>query len=862
MYDTAIKNFCIWARNELIQQVRQQALRYGITEEGYGEASAEIIEGRVLSNEEKQERTKLIETYLGKVNESYLERYSDLIVRAAYTWFNRFIAIRFMEVNGRLFSRVRMFSDVEDNFAPQVLKEALEVEIEGVDRTKVADLLDAGDDEALFRYLFLAQCDELAGCMPEVFEPIGSALELLLPQHLLRHGGVLERMVTDIPEEDWREGVQIVGWMYQYYNAERKDEVFASFKKGKKADARAIAPATQLFTPDWIVRYLTENSLGRLWMQGHPKSHLADHMPYYIADEEEATDAPSALTSSCENQSPDSSITSPEEIAVCDPACGSGHILVYAFDLLAHMYEEAGYPTHEIPQLILQKNLTGIEIDSRAAAMASFALSMKACEYDRRFLSRGVFPQVHVLMPVSFEDEELQLVSELADRTRLLDAMAHATECGSLFQPDSIDMIAIEDALAKLCNASNLFADSARRKVEQIKKNCEPLAKTYDCVVANPPYMGSKNMDKWLSSWVGKNYPSTKGDLFSCFIERNLAFANNGGQLGFMTPYVWMFIKTYEPLRKMIIGQAIITSLIQLEYSGFAGATVPICTFTLQKGSLPNYHGGYVRLSDFVGADNQAPKALEAIANHDCGWFYRRSADAFSAIPGTPIAYWVPSSMHESFRNLAKVRDLGSTTKGVVTADNDSFLRLWWECSSEKESFHAKSYLECFEGKARWFPISKGGQFRKWYGNNEYVVDWANGGENIFSAAKKTGKHPQDYADELKFIPGITWSAISSSYASFRYIENQLCESKGLGLFPISGGVELLLGACNSHVVREMLKVLAPTLDFNAGTIDLISVPERGSKAISELVKSSICESHCDWDAFETSWDFKRHPMV
>ncbi|MEG1245123.1 BREX-1 system adenine-specific DNA-methyltransferase PglX, partial [Gordonibacter sp.] len=628
MNDTAIKNFCTWARTRLMEQVSQQAIYWDVAASVNQPASAEIIDGRVLSGQECRQRADLLDLR---------ERigYEQLVDRAAYTWFNRMIAIRFMELNDRLPSRVRLFSSEGEGFRPQALREALDLHIEGLDTRAVAKLVGQGSDEALFRYLFLAQCRELSACMPDVFEPVGSALELLLPEGLLRADGVLEHLVLYIPEDNWREGVEIVGWMYQYYVSERKDEVFASFKKGKKAEADALAPATQLFTPEWIVRYLVENSLGRLWMLNYPASSLSERMDYYLANDDES-------------EAPYRKITSPEEITVIDPACGSGHILVYAFDLLAAMYEDAGYARRDVPHLILKNNLFGAEIDPRAAAMASFALMMKALEYDARFLRRVARPQITCLKAVKMDDE-LLLVSKLTQHKKLLDAMEHADECGSLFAPSPEDIAALDEAKEDLSASGDLFAAKALEKVETMLENCRPLAETYDVVVANPPYMGGKNMNKWLSDWVKSNYSEVKGDLFSCFMVRNSELGRSEAQIGMMTPYVWMFISTYEKLRHFLTEKTTITSLIQLEYSGFSGATVPICTFTFQNGHISNYRGGYIRLSDFVGAKNQAPKTLEAIANPDCGWFYRCSAGMFADIPGTPIAYWATPSMRKAF---------------------------------------------------------------------------------------------------------------------------------------------------------------------------------------------------------------------
>lgn len=854
MNDTAIKNFCIWARNELRQQVAQQALLYGITEEGYGDANAEIIDGRVLTSEEKRERINLIKAYLGKADEGYPNRYAALIERAAYTWFNRFAAIRFMEVNGRLSSRVRMFSDPKGNFVPQVLKEALEVQIEEVDRAKVADLLDAGDDEELFRYLFLAQCNELATCMPEVFDSIGSALELLLPQNLLRNGSVIERMVADIPEEDWQEGVQIVGWMYQYYNAELKDEVFASFKKGKKADAAALAPATQLFTPDWIVQYLVENSLGRLWVRSHPDSGLVGQMPYYIPDSDEVVVSADATLS-------------PESISLVDPACGSGHILVYAFELLGRIYEEAGYTRRDIPQLVLNKNLSGIEIDPRAAQWAAFALYMAACEYDTRFLRRGVQPQVSTLEPVAFEDEELALLPGLADRAKLLDAMEHMNECGSLFVPDEADLAAIDGSLESLRASNSLFANSAREKLEQMKRNCQPLARTYDVIVANPPYMGSSNMDKWLANWTKKNYPDSKRDLCTCFIERGFKLANTEGYSAMITMQSWMFLSNAEALRSKLIEAFSIESMAHLGARAFdsIGGEVVSTTATIFKKGTSGNVGSYIRLVDY-GSEVEKQEALkEAIANPDCGWFYRRDADAFSAIPGTPIAYWASDAMIQAF-DLPALGHRFKTRVGMATADNDRFLRMWWEPSVSHSRI--KEFRDCSnkDSNEKWFPYTKGGDYRKWYGNREYCVNWQNDGFEIRNNLDKSSNRirSHNYNDEYAFIEHGSWSYLSSGRLSLRFVpKGSLFDStSGTGFCNSVENIFYSIALCNSSIADSFLSFLAPTLAFKQGEVERIPDPALNITQISEIASSNIKYAKKDYDSFETSWDFKRHPMA
>ena len=846
MNDTAIKNFAIWARRELISDVRKRCMKYGILEKGSLPATADSIDGRVLTSVERQQRADLLRIAADG-------GYRELVERAAYTWFNRLLAIRFMELNDRLPSHVRVLSGADGALRPQALAEAMDLPLEALDSTQVAELIQRGDDEALFREIFLAQCDELATCMPAVFEKIGGSMELLLPDSLLREDGVVEKLVTSIPEEDWREGVEIVGWMYQYYVSERKDEVFASFKKGKKAERESIAPATQLFTPNWIVRYLTENSLGRLWMLNKPNSSLPDDMPYFVKPDEDA-------------ETEFKKISSPEEITVVDPACGSGHILVYAFELLSKMYIEEGYTGRDAARLILEKNLSGMEIDPRAGAMASFALTMKACELDSRFLRRGVSPRITVLSRVEFEPEELQYVENLRNRPELMDAAAHLDECGSLLTVSSEDLEAIARDLASLAGETTIFGEFAAGKLKRLQTELEPLSRLYGVVVANPPYMGSKNMNKWLGDWVKKHYKNVKGDLFSCFMVRNVGMGTEHAQLGFMTPYVWMFIGTYEKLRKFVIQQNTITSLIQLEYSGFSGATVPICTFTLQKGYCPGYRGGYVRLSDFVGADQQAPRALEALADSDCGWFYRCSANAYGSVPGTPIVYWVSEAIISAFESGVPVSSVGQPKVGLQTGENARFVRQWWEVSLNREWFDCPSAEESAKSRLKWFPYNKGGEYRKWYGNNDCVVNWENDGYEIRNFVDATGRQlsrPQNTS--CYFKPCITWSKISSGSIAFRYKPaGHVFDVAGTSIFADHEQLAYLHGACNSSVILKIASMLSPTLNFEVGQIAAypIIIDEGKKDIVENLVDENRLLSKADWDTFESSWDYVRHPLI
>lgn len=743
--------------------------------------------------------------------------------------------------------------------------------IEGLDAAQVSELLRASDDEALFRCLFLAQCRELAACLPDVFEPVGAAMELLLPEGLLRQGSVVQRLVDDVPEEDWREGVEIVGWMYQYYVSERKDEVFASFKKGKKADAGAIAPATQLFTPDWIVRYLTENSLGRLWLQSHSESHLADQMPYYIPDNLGAEDADADSGTrpvGGDLGRPSEPAISPESLRVIDPACGSGHILVYAFRLLAAMYEEAGHIRRDIPRLILQNNLTGCEIDPRAAQMASFALAMTACEWDSRFLRRAdkVSANIVCLRPAEIDAEELEEMPYLAERAELLGAMAHMGECGSLFAPEPEDIAALEradDELDAREAGGDLLAHRPHAAVAQMLANCKPLIETYDAVIANPPYMGSSNMDKWLANWAKKHYPDSKRDLCTCFIERGFTLAKPCGYSAMVTMQSWMFLGSFEALREKTLKERSIASMAHLGTRAFdaIGGEVVATTATVFGGSPADAPASYLRLVDFDGEAAKEEAIREAIANPTCGWFYRRSTGAFKSIPGTPIAYWASEKQRAAFESLSALSTYAYGCNGMTTGENAKFLRIWHEVSISRIGFETQDVSET-RGKAfRWFPYNKGGEFRKWYGNRDYVINWEDNGRDI-----RDNGHLVPRSMNYMFRRGVSWSKISSGKIAFRVEDpGRMFDVAGLCLFPLKEEINLAALAAfgNATVASSFLEFLSPTLNFEVGDVSSIPISEEVySKTIEMLAKACVDISSADWCSREISCGFLRHPMV
>lgn len=771
-----LEKFCPWARRELIDAVKLRCRRFALDPDGLAAnpADSDVVAGRVLSPQEKAQRAKLAERISAHGYDAFCQE-------MAYTWFNRFAAIRFMELHGYLPSYVRMFSNSEDgSFRPDSISCAADLDLPGLDKTEILNLMVKGDDEEVFRRVIVAQCNELAECLPEVFGQVDDADALTLPDGLLNSSehSVLYHMVEDIPEEVW-DDVEVLGWMYQFYNAELKD---AFFKAKRKASAADIAPATQLFTPEWIVRYMVENSLGRLWMLNHPESRLRKRMEYYIEPDAEHEDF--------------IRVESPEDITLCDPACGSGHILSYAFELLYAIYEECGYIAREIPELILTKNLSGYEVDPRAAQIASLVLALRAREHDRRFFRRDVRADVRVLESVPLEEGETGLPKKLAEE------LSHLGEIGSLLVPTDEDMEAIRAELAS--RAGNLFAAATKDGLERALEACEALRRRFDVVVANPPYMGSSSFNPFMSGWVKKNYPDVKSDLCTCFIERILNICKPSGFSGLATSNSWMFLSSFEKLRDKLIDDATIETLVQLSVHGFHGIAAQVCTFVLRNSVTSGFKGSYIRLNDFDHHSLQEPKTLEAIKNPTCGWFYRRDASTFHQIPGSPIAYWASEGLLNAFSEGQPIRNyFTATVKGIFTGDNARFLRHWHEINSSSIN-------------NEWRPYAKGGPFRKWYGNIEYVVNWQDDATELRSF-EGSGLSASRYFGS----PTYTWSKISSSYAAFRRNDGSVFFDDASPAFVFAPNEELgkcrYLAFANSSISAAALSLIAPTLNYQTG---------------------------------------------
>lgn len=856
MNKSNLRSFAVSARNELIERVKQKAFELGITEDKVKKAQIEssdaiYINGKSLDIIQIKQRNSLIQQIKGR-------SYSQVIEEVAYTWFNRFCALRFMEVNDYLPNGIRVLSSTQaGNVEPDILREALHLtEDLDLDPDLVFELRERKDNNDLFKYLLIKQCNSLNLLLPFLFEKVEDYTEILFPDNLLKEGSILRTMANTeyIPEADWRD-VEIIGWLYQYYISEKKDQVFADLKKNIKISPENIPAATQLFTPHWIVRYLVENSLGRLWMLNHPDSRLIEQMDFYIKPVDTEVEY--------------LELSSPEDIKICDPACGSGHMLTYAFDLLYSIYEESGYVAMEIPALILTKNLYGIEIDVRAGQLAAFALTMKAHSRNNIFFRYAVQPNICVLQNIHFDQDELKhYMDEIGYdlyAAKLLSTLSQFEESnnfGSLIRPLIID---VTDALQLLENknlAGNLFLATTHKKVIKALKQAEYLSPRYCVVIANPPYMGNKGMNGRLKIFLEENYMDVKSDLFSAFIIRNTELALPKAQLGFVTPYVWMFISSYAKLREYLLDKFTITTLAQLEYNAFEPACIPVCTFSIEKTKSPQVEGGYIRLTDFRGIDNQEPKALKAINDPECGWFHRASSSDFKKIPGVPIAYWASEKVIQTFEG-EKLSDILTTREGMATANNERFLRLWHEVPIHKISFNMTSSAEATKKCGKWFPYNKGGEFRRWYGNNEFVVEYENDGFNIKTnvdpASGRIRSH--NYNGDFAFREGITWSALSSASFSIRYSPpGFLFDSKGAKGF--TQYIYEVLAILNSKVAQKYLDILSPTIDFKVG--DIIQIPFKLSFVDEYVINSSkrcVSISKTDWDFHETSWDFATHPL-
>ena len=839
MNKNAIKKYAIWARRELIERVSQRAMIYGITPKDVGNPDADSVNGHLLSQTEKKQRQALIRI-IGE------KGFTQVMEEVAYTWFNRFAALRFMEVNGYLPSHVRVFTNDAGEFKPQILAEAIHLELDGLDMKKVYALINENQSEELFKYLLIVQCNALNSILPGMFQRIDDYTELLLPDYLLREGSVIEQLVTTIPEADWTDQVQIIGWLYQYYNTEPKDKVFADLKKNIKITKENIPAATQLFTPDWIVHYMVENSLGRLWIERklvgsselvvgssdyeekrqQKEKTLAEKFgwKYYLPEAPQEPDVRKKLITT-NYQLP----TTPQELRVIDPCCGSGHILCVLFDVLVSIYEDYGITPREAATKIVEHNLWGLDIDERAAQLSYFAVMMKARQYDRRFFTRNVQP--HVYSPKGYPE---------------------GLEYGSLITVDDLE------PAPKLSNRG-LFDENYRLTLNRWNFR-HALSQKYHVVVTNPPYMGSSGMNASLSNYVKKRHPDCKADLFACFIERGNMLTTRNGFNCMVTMQSWMFLSSFEDMRVKILNSFDITNLMHME-NMVMGIAFGTAVTVFKNARIHGYKGTYnhIKLQDIV---NEQPYIFPVKGNR----FAQVNTDNFSKIPGSPVAYWVGEVVYKAF-DSPKLADVAKPRQGLATGDNDRFLRFWNEVSFNKIGFGFNSRREAANSGLKWFPCNKGGGFRRWYGNNDYIVNWKNDGEEIRNNCDENGKQksrPQNV--EFYFKQGMSWSTLTASLLSMRLSPvGFMFETKGSVCFPNNETcLYYLLGLMNTSLTMLMLSFLAPTMDFHEGPIGKtpVIISESAKPRIDSLVSENISLSRTDWDSFETSWDFVRHPLL
>lgn len=860
MNKSDLKNFAINARLALLQRVADRAALYGIDEEKcqsraiVPSSAFHMLDGSVLSAQEVGQRNALI-ARISKIG------YRQTMEEAAYTWFNRLIAIRYMQQHSLLPVSMRVLPEAPGAL-PQILREAQDVSLPGVEPDQVLAMLDANRTDALYRYLLIALCNALGGWLPGMFQQITSVAELLFPAALLKADSVLGEMAR-LDDDCWEE-IQVIGWLYQYYNTQLKDETFELLKKNIKITKERIGAATQLFTPEWIVRYMVENSLGRLWLEGHPSETLRMKWRYYM---DEAPQEPAVAARLAQIRAPYAALQ-PDQLTVLDPCMGSGHILVYAFDVLMDIYRSVGYTDRDAVQSIVQNNLYGLDIDDRAAQLAYFAVMMKACEYDRRFLRRGVQPHVCAIAESAPLAELSPFGAEKALAQTLLDTFRDAKEYGSILHvPLSLaDIRRLADRTAALQSGQHdtllSMADNAQAAaaVQPLLLQAQILARQYDAVITNPPYMGASGMNDKLSKYVKDNYPDAKSDLFACFIERGNEWVHPNAISCMVTMQSWMFLSSFEKMRGRILKEKNIVCLMHME-NMVMGIAFGTAVTAMRNAHIPAYKGTYnqVKLCDI---ENEIPKDFPVQGNR----FAQVSSDNFSKIPGAPVAYWVSEKMLAVFQ-CTKLCEIANPRQGLATGENDRFTRLWHEVATERLCLHASSRDDALKSNCRWFPYNKGGDFRKWYGNNDCVVNWENDGYGIRHFYDEKGKlrsvirNPNTY-----FHESITWSKISSGIMAFRYKPyGHVYDVAGTSIFAEHDMLMYLQGFCNSCIAMAIAKILSPTINYEVGHIanfPIKQVSNSVESTIDKIVEDSIAISKYDWDCSETSWDFKKHSMI
>ena len=867
MNKSSLKIFAIEARKELMEKMRTRLEILGINKNG-------IEKAKVIGKEVEVKGTLYPkESYDSLIRKYKQVGYEELIEESAYTWFNRLTALAFMEANGYIEEKMIFNNGVKNE--PVIIDNYYEFEFfKNLDNDLQKELHNLRDEntpnsiEKLYSILMEEKCEDLSNIMPFMFKKKGTYSDILFPTGLLMENSLLVRLRKEIGEEA---PIELIGWLYQYYNSEKREVVYNGSMKKSKINKEYIAPATQLFTPDWIVKYMVENSLGKLALESTGiNENLKNNWKYYIDSEAEENLEKIKI----------------EDIKILDPAMGSGHILVYTFDLLFEMYENLGWSTKESVLSILKNNLYGLEIDERAGQLASFALMMKAREKFSRLFS--VLKREENFKLNTLIIEESNSLSErirnkiknnnLNNLNKIIQEFEDAKEYGSILKLESIDKEILKREFNILKESFNnneqetlifnedemiININEELELIENLIKQHTIMTDKFDITVTNPPYMGNSRMNGILKEYIDKNYPDVKSDLFAVFIKKVISFNKENGFISLVSPYVWWFIKSYEELRNYILNHLTFYNLIQLEYNAFEGATIPVGTFVLKNKIIPNYKMIGIKLSDFKGIENQPIKTLEAIKNPNCNWRFQAKQKDFEKIPGSPIAYWVSDKVREIFKKNQKLGDIGEAKVGLQTGDNNKFLRLWNEVNYNKIGYNMSNSQEALKSKKKWFPYNKGGEFRKWYGNQEYLVNWENDGyeiKNFYDEKGKLRSRPQN--TEYYFKESISWGLITSAGSSFRYFPKGFIFDISAVSYFIEKKEREILGILNSKYFLELSQIINPTINFSNGVFALLPALFVENEKFNNLVQQNINISKKEWDSRETSWDFEKLSLI
>ena len=869
----AIKSFAIESRRQMIESVKYQASLIGITAEGISDpiSKAEGMETydycagtHTIYDRDIQKRESLVKEINNKGFDSVVEE-------VAYTWFNRIIAIRFMEVNDYLPTRTRVLSsEIEGKLEPDIITEALDIDLDyaNEDKELILKLKDENKLDDLFQFLFVKQCNKLNEILPCLFEKTDDYMELLLAISFIDESGIVRQLIDTISEEDFTNQVEIIGWLYQFYNTELKDETFANLKKGKKISKDRIPAATQLFTPDWIVMYMVENSVGRLWLEGHPNDDLKSKWEYYVEEAEQETEVEQQLITIRKEYE----ILKPEDITVIDPCMGSGHILAYVFEVLMDIYVSEGYTEKDACESILKNNLYGLDIDKRAYQLAYFAVLMKARKYNRRILTKNISPLLCSIEETNSISEKFieELVSQ--DRTcekdikYIYSSFKDAKEYGSILNINVLDFNKLNELISNFeLNNSNLNKFKYHNEIQIFKNILDQsklLYRTYDIVITNPPYMGNSGMNSHLKDYLKSNFKNTKNDLSTVFMERSFNFAKEYGFISMINIPVWMFISSYENLRIKIIEEKTFINMLHLG-RGIFGSDFGTTTFIIKNNSIKGYKSTFKQLYEDRNAVDSVEKKEQMFFNDKNNYCIKQ--ENFDKLPGSLIAYWADNNLINSFKENNELQQHCSVKQGLITGNTKRFLKYWFEIDFTNFELNMESIEDINKSKCKWFPYNKGGDYRKWYGNQEYVINWENNGYEIKNYKNNNGKlrsRPQNL--QYSFSKSLSWSAVTNNKISFRFFPNGfLFDVAGSSVFTDEDKMWYILGFLNSQITQEFLNIISPTINYSAGYIGLLPfILIEDNVLISSLVRENVLICKKDWDDYELSWNFKIHPLI